>query len=448
MPGGSVKILDFGVAQAMSLLSSDSSARTTMNVMPLSTVATVRGDKGAVRHPGTPAYMSPEQMFGKEIDQRSDIYSLGIVMYEMATGHRPYSAEDPLDVVLALSRKLLRPTDVEANLPSDVHEVIAKMLAVNVEERYQTAAELETALVALTAPDLSMAGPSVRSRIGVALKVTVVLVAVPLVVMVLGSITSAWFNLMLERYPPFSDESPAVWLEMGFRSLFTPALVIGGVLFALEALRFVVRILNLSKSVESLLTASRTRTRRLSSKLHFENPAVVAQAVATIGLLALVAVVWRFRDFLWAIEASVSSNRNLTSLVEPLRPHHLEDAGLYRVALEIVMIFLSVSILRIRRIRARQAVRQGGGALAMVVALLVITLLAIELPYRLARRNNFERISVDGSRCYAIGETDKQLLAFCPDVGPPRNRVVARDGPNIQRSGIIESIYTPAEEAR
>jgi hypothetical protein len=401
-------------------------------------------------HPGTPAYMSPEQMFGKEIDQRSDIYSLGVVMYEMATGHRPYSAEDPLDVVRALSRTLLRPSGADTNLPPEVHDVIAKMLAVNVDERYQTAAELESALVALTAPDpaMAVAGPSVRSRIAAALKVTVVLLAVPLLVMGLGSITSAWFNLMLERYPPFSDESPAVWLEMGFRSLFTPALVIGGVLFALEALRFVVRILSLSKSVESLLTASRTRTRRLSSKLHFENPAVVAQAVATIGLLALVAVVWRFRDFLWAIETSVSSNRNLASLVAPLRPHHLEDAGLYRVALEIVMIFLSVSILRIRRIRARQAVRQGGGALAMVVALMVIAILAAELPYRLVWKNNFERIGVDGSRCYAIGETDKQLLAFCPDVGPPRNRVVARDGPNIQRSGIVESIYTPPEEAR
>ena len=141
---------------------------------------------------------------------------------------------------------------------------------------------------------------------------------------------------------------------MGVRSLFTPALVIGGVLFALEALRFVVRILSLSKNVESLLTASRTRTRRLSSKLHFENPAVVAQAVATIGLLALVAVVWRFRDFLWAIETSVSSNRNLASLVAPLRPHHLEDAGLYRVALDDRDDISQHSILRIRRIRARR----------------------------------------------------------------------------------------------
>ena len=97
--------------------------------------------------------MSPEQMFGKPIDRRSDIYSLGVILYEMSTGHRPYSTDDPLDVVLALSRNLLRPSGAETHLPEAVNDVIGKMLTVELDQRYQTAAEVETALVALMAPE-------------------------------------------------------------------------------------------------------------------------------------------------------------------------------------------------------------------------------------------------------------------------------------------------------
>jgi hypothetical protein len=112
------------------------------------------------------------------------------------------------------------------------------------------------------------------------------------------------------------------------------------------------------------------------------------------------------------------------------------------------MLFFSVSMLRLARIRARQTVRQGGGALAMVGSLLLLTLLAAELPYRLVWKNTFERIHVEDARCYAIGQADTQLLAFCPDVRPPRNRIVLRDDPAVRRSGVFESIFTPKEESR
>src|SRR5256885_12925656 len=148
MPDGSVKVLDFGVAQAMLVASENSDGTTTATLAaPLSTTATLRTVKGTLRHPGTPAYMSPEQMFGKPIDQRSDIYSLGIMMYEMSAGHRPYSTDDPLEVVLAMSRRLIVPT--ETDLPESVNGVISKMLAVELAERYQSAAEVETALMSL-----------------------------------------------------------------------------------------------------------------------------------------------------------------------------------------------------------------------------------------------------------------------------------------------------------
>jgi hypothetical protein len=419
--------------------------------VPSGTLATLRSSRGVLVHPGTPAYMSPEQMFGKPIDQRSDIYSLGVVLYEMATGHRPYSADNPLDVVLALSRSLLRPTGVETHLSPEVSDVIGKMLAVKLEDRYQSAADVEAAITALISPELvSVVQPTTRSRAWLALKVVAFIAAVPLTVWALGFLTSAWFNYVLDRHSPFSNESPALWLELGFRSLFAPGIIIGGVLFALEALRFVLRILSLSKNVDSLLTASRTQARKLSTRLNFNNPSVIGQAVAAVGLLALIVVFWRFQEFLRAVGTLFSRDpsQNFALLIAPLRPHHLEDAGLYRAVLQILMLFLSVSILRLTRIRARQSVRQGGGALAMVGSLLLLTLVAAELPYRLVWKNAFELIHVADDRCYAIGEADTQLLAFCPDVRPPRNRIVLRDDPAVRRSGVFESIFTPREESR
>jgi len=450
-PDGSVKILDFGVAQAMSVAANESGDHAPAVSVPQGTSATLRSGRGVIMHPGTPAYMSPEQMFGKPIDQRSDIYSLGVVLYEMATGHRPYSTDNPLDVVLALSRSLLRPTGVETDLSPEVSDVIGKMLAVKLEDRYQSAAEVEAAITALISPELVsvVVQPTGRSRAWLALKIATVAAAVPLAVTVLGFLTSAWFNFALERPSRFAAEPMMVWLELGARSLVAPAVVIGVVLFAISAMKFVLRVLRLSRKVDSVLTASRAKTLTLSSRLNFDNPAVVGQAVAAVGLLGLAAVVWRFRAFLRAIETSLSTDPslNLAALLAPLRPHHLEEAGLYRVALEFLLLFFTVSIIRMAQLRARQTIRQGAGTLVTVVMLFVLTLLAAELPYRLVWHNDFERITVAGDRCYAIGEADDQLLAFCPEVMPPRNRVVGRDAPAVQRSGVFESMFTYPEEA-
>jgi basic membrane protein A len=96
---------------------------------------------------GTPAYMSPEQGSGSKIDSRSDIYSLGIILYEMATGRVPYRAETPVAVVfMHTSAPLPLPRSVNPDLPEAVERVILKTLARNPDDRYQTAEDLVAAL--------------------------------------------------------------------------------------------------------------------------------------------------------------------------------------------------------------------------------------------------------------------------------------------------------------
>ena len=95
---------------------------------------------------GTPAYMSPEQAQGMKVDQRSDIYSLGIILYEMVTGRVPFEAETPLAVVLKqLNEPLPLPSTVKADVPPAVERVILKALAKNPEDRFTSVGEFLSA---------------------------------------------------------------------------------------------------------------------------------------------------------------------------------------------------------------------------------------------------------------------------------------------------------------
>ncbi len=95
---------------------------------------------------GTPAYMSPEQAQGLKVDQRSDIYSLGIILYEMVTGRVPYEAETPLAVVLKhLNEPLPIPSSVKPGISPAIERVILKALSKNVDDRFASVAEFQAA---------------------------------------------------------------------------------------------------------------------------------------------------------------------------------------------------------------------------------------------------------------------------------------------------------------
>jgi len=123
MPNGVVKLMDFGVARP-------------------------RQATGAMETLGTPHYMSPEHARGAELDERSDLYSLGVVMFEMFTGRVPFEEAEPPELLrLHLYSAAPGARDLRPDLPELLADVIARCLAKSRPERPATAAELERALM-------------------------------------------------------------------------------------------------------------------------------------------------------------------------------------------------------------------------------------------------------------------------------------------------------------
>jgi ligand-binding sensor domain-containing protein len=101
---------------------------------------------------GTPAYMSPEQGMGQPVDYRCDIYSLGVVLYELVTGRVPYEAETPLAVLLKhVNDPLPLPRQIKPDLPEAVERVILKAMAKAPDDRFQSAQQMVDALEAAVA---------------------------------------------------------------------------------------------------------------------------------------------------------------------------------------------------------------------------------------------------------------------------------------------------------
>jgi serine/threonine protein kinase/tetratricopeptide (TPR) repeat protein len=123
---GDIRIMDFGVARTLK----------------------EKGVTGAGVIIGTPEYMSPEQVEGKETDQQSDLYSLGIILYEMVTGRRPFEGDTALSIAVKHKTEIPKnPRELNAQVSEDLSRLILKCLEKDKRKRYQTADEVLTQLI-------------------------------------------------------------------------------------------------------------------------------------------------------------------------------------------------------------------------------------------------------------------------------------------------------------
>ncbi|HEV2852492.1 MAG TPA: TonB family protein [Thermoanaerobaculia bacterium] len=136
---GDVKLCDFGIAKAVSKAS-----QTQMGAL-----------KGKLQ------YMSPEQAWGRAVDSRSDLFSLGAVLFEMVTGERQFPGDSEMSVLESVRQGRVRtPRQVDPSIPHEVDEIVARALAVDPQDRFQSAGEMKQRLEAVLASLAPSLGPT------------------------------------------------------------------------------------------------------------------------------------------------------------------------------------------------------------------------------------------------------------------------------------------------
>jgi serine/threonine protein kinase len=134
--GGQVKVLDFGLARRF--------------MLPGSTEDVPAGSTILGRPIGTINYMAPERILQMPLDPRCDLFSLGVIIYEMATGRLPFAGESPVEMVTSILEKDPTPlTDVARDVPRPLERLVFRLLAKRAADRYSSAAELIDALIDL-----------------------------------------------------------------------------------------------------------------------------------------------------------------------------------------------------------------------------------------------------------------------------------------------------------
>ena len=135
-PDGRVKVADFGIAKAVE------------DSVPGPSPSDALTGTGSIV--GTAQYLAPEQVDGRAVDGRTDVYSLGVVLYEMLCGRPPFTGQTDMAVAIQhVTTSPLAPRQVRAGIPRALEEVVLRAMAKRPEARYQSAAELQTALLSV-----------------------------------------------------------------------------------------------------------------------------------------------------------------------------------------------------------------------------------------------------------------------------------------------------------
>jgi serine/threonine protein kinase/lipopolysaccharide biosynthesis regulator YciM len=200
---------------------------------------------------GTLHYMSPEQAEGRPMDARSDLFSFGVVLYEMITGKRPFTGDYPQAITHSIINDETEPlARYKSGIPDDLQRIVSKLLTKDPSMRYQTAADLladlkSLAISGISAPTLkAKAFSSKPMKIGLPVFVTIIIVAAAIIIVKsLGSEQGADNNdnrhsIGVVYFENLTRDPELNWLERGVPELLSTGLALSRELYVLDGQRF------------------------------------------------------------------------------------------------------------------------------------------------------------------------------------------------------------------
>jgi len=426
---GSAKVLDFGVARTVR---GGSGSTTTLGPRAAFPAVTVVG--------GTPGYMSPEQLRGEPIDPRSDLYSLGVVLFEMATGRRPHVEMAVEQLREAVKQPAPRADQVARGIPAWLAYLIAKSLEPQVTARFQSAGEMKEALEA------------VRRHIRVLNRRELILkwlariaTGAPLVLLALeltGLVTTVGFNWTFGRNGPnarFGRETLLGNLGWGVQAAIPTVIVATFMAVVFAAVGFALNAMQVIGPLGRVARRVRARGVDFAVRMGLHRPTALAQALAGLALATLFVFYQVNRDviFAWTEKFDTAPIATLLTIGEG------EFARIrYEQTLDVAISVFAYGLYRAIRLRRREGSRDGTAALAVLVGVIAIMVLMREAPFRTFHRRDLEHVDVVGALCYVGGESGNELLVLCPSLEPPRNRVVRRDAPDVHRLGTTGNVFS------
>jgi serine/threonine protein kinase len=395
---------------------------------------------------GTPGYMAPERLARGTLNASGDVYSLGVVIFEMTTGRRPFDEGDLSALLLTVFAGCPpTPSSIVPEIPPALDAVVDRALARAPAQRYQSVRalrrDLQDVLESIDPAAPSRAAdttPASHHRGRVIVGATV---GTLLALTLLGFITETSYNSPLGLTDGFERETPWSWPLWGFRAILAPFMFMAMAAVAFVLLAGVCRL--------SLATSGRLRRWCAPVATGAHNASnwmqtvpggkLAAAALLLAQVIVLVLFVWR----VWPIMAALDTFKtrempgSLAALGPANRPEHRFLWLGLSVQLQVFGLCWYLVLSRAWRRNERDTIALAVAGLS-VAALCLIFFQVV--PFRILYHNEAQRVSYGSHVCYLVGQRADEARLFCPQ-SPRRNQIVKLTDKALVREPTYEGIF-------